>query len=159
MKFQIIPQPWGVGLETTICQKYQMWYLWSLQTPSGPADSLKTETIRVSGHILDLYYVWLLSAVPFYENGRNKGKLAGRFFLLFWENDRAAITIISWGFGGCCEPLRRARTEPWWGLGQSPSKFFWFSLYFLMKMCEIKTNSREINLANTHHLPNGQGYY
>ena len=23
MKFQIIPQPWGVGLETTICQKYQ----------------------------------------------------------------------------------------------------------------------------------------
>ena len=106
MKFQIIPQPWGVGLETTICQKYQMWYLWSLQTLSGPADSLKTETIRVSGHILDLYYVWLLSAVPFYENGRNKGKLAGQFFLLFWENDRAAITIISWGFGGCCEPLR-----------------------------------------------------
>ena len=27
--------------------KYHMWYLWSLQTPSGPADSLKTETIRV----------------------------------------------------------------------------------------------------------------
>ena len=24
-----------------------MWHLWSLQTPSGPADSLKTKIIRV----------------------------------------------------------------------------------------------------------------
>ena len=128
MKFQIIPQPWGVGLETTICQKYQMWYLWSLQTPSGPADSLKTETIRVSGHILDLYYVWLLSAVPFYENGRNKGKLAGRFFLLFWENDRAAITIISWGFGGggAVSPLEGPGQSPGGVWGKAPVNFLDF---------------------------------
>ena len=33
------------------------------------------------------------------NSGWNKEKLAGWFFLLFWENDRAAITIISWGFG------------------------------------------------------------
>ena len=43
-------------------------------------------------------------------SGWNKEKLAGRYFLLFWENDCTAIAINSWGFGG-------------------------FSLYFPMKMC------------------------
>ena len=33
------------------------------------------------------------------NSGWNKEKLAGWFFLLFWEDNHAAITIISWGFG------------------------------------------------------------
>ena len=67
-----------------------------------------------------------------HSSGQIKEKLVGRVFLLFWENDRAAITIISWGFGGE-GVLWAPSADP--GQSRSPGKFFEFSLYFLIKMC------------------------
>ena len=69
-----------------------------------------------------------------HSSGRIKEKLVGRVFLLFWENDRAAITIISWGFGGglggggwVLWAPSGSRAEP------KPRKVFWIFIVFSHK--------------------------
>ena len=41
---------------------------------------------------------------------------------------RKSLTQCSWGSGGCCEPPRGSRAEPWWRQGgEAPRKFHLFS--------------------------------
>ena len=58
-------------------------------------------------------------------SGQNKEKLAGRVFLLHWENDRAAIAIISWGFrGGMLSAPQRVQGRALVEFVAKPQKMF-----------------------------------
>ena len=67
------------------------------------------------------------------NSGRNKDKLAGRIFLLFWENDRVAIAIIK-GLGDTAT-RQRIQGRALAGFGAKLRKMFAIFVVFLHEMC------------------------